>query len=346
MKQEKKRNKNISNQSLRESNMDALTLLNEHVDIEILLNHYDFDKIKRQGNMVRACCKLHGGKNPSGFVARSDNNLYYCHTGGCGGGDVYTLVQQLEDVSFQEAVQIVANIFGVNIDTLEITERQNHYMQEMKAWIKAMRSRVKKEKNEYHITDNTRAVTKFRDFLPATLDHFGLQYVERIHLLSRENKPYVLNHRLLFPVVVDKVQIGISLRRIKGTDNPKWSHQPVTFETREVLYNYDAVLGLSTIVVCEGIVDVWAWYEVGIHAVCTFGAHVTEEQYRLLMRTGADIVWSFDGDEAGREATRKALELFRNKANQYVVYFDEEEDPASITREELAKRYERRETNV
>jgi DNA primase len=320
--------------------VDALTVINEHIDMEKLLEHYDFDKIDAKGSMIRACCKLHGGSNPTSFVVNTRNNLWYCHTGGCGGGDAYTLTQKIEQVDFPTSVRIVAELFGINIDNLDIKERMSTYVEEMKKWTKTMQKFNKKAThNEYIIPDETRPVTKFRQFKPETLAHFGLQHVELIHLLSREDKPYVLRNRLVFPITNNGIQIGVSLRRVKTIDVPKWSHQPVDLETRELLYNYDAIQGLSTVVIVEGIIDVWAYFEIGVQAVCTFGAHVTDEQYRLLMKTGADLIWSFDGDKAGRTVTEQALELFRNKANQYVVSFEEGEDPASIEREELKRRY-------
>lgn len=321
--------------------MDALTLLNQHIDMYKLLEHYDFDRVKPEGSMIRSCCKLHGGSNPTAFAVNTSNNLWYCHTGGCGGGDAYTLVRRLEECSFQEAVHIVARIMGVDIENMEILEQKASYMEDVKRWVKTMRSRtIEKPVIAYQITSEQRDVAKFRDFRPETLQHFGLKYVERVHLISRDDKPYSLTNRLVFPITFNGVVIGASLRRIRAQDEPKWSHQPVSLETSEILYNFDACEGLSTIVICEGIVDVWAYHEIGITATCTFGAHLTETQYRLLMRTGADLVWSYDGDKAGCLATEKATQTFKYKANQYVVTFADGEDPASISREELKKRYE------
>jgi DNA primase len=321
--------------------MDAIALLNKHMDMYKLLEYYDFDRVKQEGSMIRSCCKLHGGSNPSGFVVNTSNNLWYCHTGGCGGGDAFTLVKRLEECSFAESVHIVARIIGVDIENMEILEQKASYMEDVRKWVKTMRSRMTVEKPviAYQISTEQKDVAKFRDFDRETLEHFGLKYVERVHLMSRDNKPYSLTNRLVFPVVYNGVIVGASLRRIKATDEPKWSHQPVSLETSEILYNFDACEGLSTIVICEGIVDVWAYYEIGITACATFGAHLTETQYRLLMRTGADLVWSYDGDHAGRVATEKATSTFHNKANQYTVYFDDGEDPASLSREELRKRY-------
>jgi DNA primase len=323
--------------------MDALTLITQNLDVERILRHYDFDKIKPDGGgFIRSCCKLHGGNNPTSFVINAENGIWYCHTGGCGGGSIYQLVEKLEGIGFMDAVRKVAKLVGVDIDNMEILEHKASYMEDVKTFLDTMRPRIKKKKEAYTIQGNLRDVTKFRDFNISTLQHFGLKYVEKIHLLTREGKPYTLSNRLLFPITFKHVLCGVSLRRIKASDNPKWLHQPVNIDTHELLYNYDACINATTITVVEGIVDVWAYHEIGITAVATFGAHLTNEQYRLLMRTGADLVWSYDGDEAGRLALKKASDQFRFKANQFMIHFDDGEDPASISREELKKRYEER----
>lgn len=319
--------------------MDALTLLNEHIDVDLILRYYDFDKVSGDNHFARACCKIHGGNNASAFVINKENGLWYCHTGGCGGGDVYTLVELLEGVNFPQAVQKVAEILHIDLGTLQIRERQAHSVEELKKWIATIRSLNKKNSiAEYIVPEEQRDVKAYRGFKKETLDYFGLKYVEKIDLKKKDGKPYTLHNRLLFPIMYKGKQVAVSLRRIKNTDVPKWSHQPSSFETSKLLYNYDNVQGCDTIVICEGFLDVWAYHEIGVSAVATFGAHLTDEQYKLLLKTGANIVLSYDGDDAGREATRKSREMLLFKANIYVVNFEEGQDPASIPREELKRK--------
>ena len=64
--------------------MDAVTLLIKHLDAEKLLEHYDFDRIKSDGDMIRSSCKIHGGNNPTAFVINKETCLWYCHTSDCG----------------------------------------------------------------------------------------------------------------------------------------------------------------------------------------------------------------------------------------------------------------------
>ncbi len=323
--------------------MDAVELLQDKIDFIKILEHYDFDHIKQQGTLIRSCCKLHGGNNPSGFVVNTDNNLYYCHTGGCGGGDIFTLVQRIEDITFTQAVQWVADFFKLDISTLEIQERTESYMKEMKQWIKAMNARKKKELTEFSIPEPIKEVTKFRSFQPDTLQHFGLGWVEQVTLHNKEGKPYHVKNRLVFPIRINNQQVGLSFRIVNKNDYPKWSHQPPHIETSNILYNYDAVLGCEDVVVVEGIPDVWAFYEIGIPAVATFGAHLTDEQYKLLMRLGCDITFAYDGDDAGQLATSKAINAFRYKATIHVVRFEQGQDPENIERNQLKLLYESRE---
>lgn len=322
--------------------MDATTLLQQRVSIEEVMKHYDFDKTRPDKHIIRSCCKLHGGDNPTGFVANTENNLWFCHTGGCGGGDIFTLVELMEEIPFNQAVEFVARTFDVDITNLEIKKREETFMKEMKAWIRAITSRKKKEMQEYSIPEEIKEVTKFRNFTEDTLRRFGLGWVESVRLKKKDDNTYTLKNRLVFPIWFNNVRVAYLFRRVKSTDIQKWSNQPVNVDTSELLYNYDMVLGEREIVVVEGVLDVWAYHEIGVPAVATFGAHLTDAQYKLLIRTGADITFSYDGDEAGRVATKKAIESMKYKANLRQVVFEDGEDPESIPRNQLKLNYERR----
>lgn len=318
--------------------MDAVSLIDKHIDVEKLLHHYNFNHIKESGNYLRAACKLHEGDNPSSFVISKDKGLYFCHTK-CGGGNIYQLIQKLEKCSFPHAVQVAANLFGVSIKGLDIVNPNLQYLNEMRTFIKVIKGMRRKELVPFTLSDEIRQVVKFRDFSEDTLRHFNLGYASQVKLKKSNNKEYTLRKRLVFPFVQQGVQIAVLLRRTIKGDLPKWSNQPKDLLIGNFLYNYDAI-GSSPIVVCEGITDVWAYHEIGVTAVATLGAHITNAQYRLLLKTGQDIMLSYDGDKAGVEATQRAITLFQNKANLFVIPMGATEDPASISRGELKRRYE------
>jgi len=319
--------------------MDAVTLIQDNLDVEKLLTYYKFDRVRSDGDLLRACCKLHGGDNPSAFVINKYKGLWYCHTGGCGGGDAFTLVQELEGVDFYTATRILSEILKLDISDMKITARKNNSKQELENFIKVMRGRKKKDLSPFTIEEEIKNVVKYRNFREETLKFFQVGFVEKVTLYKRNQDKYTLYNRLAFPIMYKGVQAGISFRSTRSGDYPKWSHQPAHIEIKNMLYNYDNVQQLSTITVCEGITDVLAFHECGIPAAATFGAHITEGQYRLLLGSGADLVLAFDGDDAGRKATSQAVKLFRYKSNLFLLSFFEGEDPESLPREELSKRY-------
>ena len=324
--------------------MDAVTLINKHIDMLKLLEHYGFERIKTDNRMIRSCCKLHKGDNPSAFVVNTDNNLWYCHTGSCGGGDAYNLIQHIEECNFTTAVKIASKIFSVDINTLQINERKSEYLNEMQKWILMMRKKTtKKQTTPFEIKPPLKNILKFRSFKQETLDHFNLKFSELFECQKSNNETYNLRNRLVIPIHDEVgVQIGASLRATKSGDMPKWSHQPINIKTSELLYNYHLVSKSKQIVICEGIFDVWAYHEIGVPAVCTYGAHLTESQYSLLIKSGADIILSFDGDDAGKNATKKAFDMLKYKANVSFVDFSVGQDPENITREELYDKFKSR----
>lgn len=322
--------------------MHATEYLEQHIDVAKLLDHYEFEGARQEGDIIRCACKLHGGNNNTAFVMRVTNGLWWCHTGNCGGGNIYKLVMRMEECTFPQAVEFVARLFKIDISEYDIISQQVAEEKELKSWVRAMQSRRKSVIGAYDPQVELRRVKKFRTYEPATLEHFQLMYAPEVLATKRDGGTYKLRDRLAFPIMQDGIQVGMSYRRIKNADFPKWLHQPASIETRNLLYNYDATSGQEEIVVCEGITDVWAFHEIGIPAVCTFGAHLTDEQMKMLIRTGADLVLAYDGDEAGQNAVVKAHEMLRLIANVKYIPFNAGEDPDNLPREELWKRYEQR----
>lgn len=315
----------------------------ENLNVEKILEHYGFNTdTNSSGDIIRTNCKIHGGTNPTAFAINRDTGLWFCHTNSCGGGDIFHLIEKLENVDFYKSVDIISNILDVDVNGMKVSKIKTKNEKEVEIFIKAIKSSHTSPFKAFSIDTDTNCIAKYRSFLKGTIDHFKMVFVKEIELEKKDGSKYKLFNRLLFPIIVEGVQIGISLRRTKSTDFPKWSHQPRGIKTEEVLYNIDSVVVNEPIIVVEGILDVWAFYEIGLNAVCVFGSHITNIQYSLLLKLGSDLVFAFDGDEAGRNATQKAIQMFKNKANMSMIEFNEGEDPENITREELRKRYEGR----
>lgn len=322
--------------------MDAIQLIEQHIDVDLVLNHYKFDQIRPSGNFIRACCGIHGGDNPMSFVINQENGLWSCHTS-CGNGNIFQLVQKMENISFPESVYRVASIMGLDIQDLKIVAKTTQEKKELKNWIKTMKAMTRvTEFHEFVPVDEHKKVTKFKDFQQETLEKFGLYYFDKFQGLNRSGEPFIAYQRLAFPMIQQGKMVGMSLRATQYNHNPKWLHQPSSIATSDLLYNYDSAIGQEEVVVVEGITDVWAYHEIGVVAVCTYGAHVTDEQRRMLLRLGSKLVFSFDGDKAGRETTEKAIEMFQYTSDISVVQLPDGADPESISREELKQWYEKR----
>lgn len=313
---------------------NAVELINAQLNVRKILEYYNFNQ--PTGNkLLRTNCKIHDGGNTTSFVINEENGLWYCHSG-CGGGDIFTLAQRLDNINFFESVKRIAGILSINISDAEIIEHKPQYLKDTEKWVKSMRKR-KPIIMPYTIPVPTLNVNKFRNFDSATLSKFLLQFVKEI-IVKTNDKEYTLYNRLLIPIFFNSIQAGVVLRKTKTADYPKWSNLPPGIETGNILYNYDEAKYHETINIVEGIFDVWAMHEAGMpNTVATFGAHMSDEQEKLLLKTGADIIIAYDGDEAGYKATNAVINKLRLKANLRIANLPNNADPCSLTTEELQK---------
>lgn len=315
--------------------MDAIQMIEQNLDIERILDHYKFDNVRPSGNFLRACCAIHGGDNPMSFVINQDSGLWSCHSQ-CGNGNIFHLVQKMEDIRFPQAVYRVAEILGLDIQELKIIASDAKEKKELKTWLKVMKEMLKDRNMEsFEPVDEYKKVKTFKDFLPETIEKFGLFYFDKFQGLNRSGEPFITYQRLAFPIIQQGKTVGMSLRATNDKQVPKWLHQPSHISTSELLYNYDSAIGQDEVTIVEGITDVWAYHEIGVTAIATYGAHITDEQKRMLLRLGSKLIFSFDGDRAGREITEKAIEMFKYTTDYRVVQLPEGTDPESIKRKEL-----------
>lgn len=323
--------------------MNAVDYINKNLDPMVLLEYYSFREITESDNQIRACCEIHRGNNPTAFIWNKDNNLWFCYTGDdCHGGDAITLVEKMEKVDFITAIKRVAEILSLDIDGMSISMGKSIIIKDFEHWKKLQTKTAKVDVN-FTMPETTYYDTldSFTRFKPETLEYFGAKFCK---LLPLEDK--VLYNKLVIPLYNDNKLCGVALRDTSGSTTHKWYYAPTGLHIRNLLYNFDNAIEhidkneLNEIILVEGIFDVWAYHEAGIHnVVAVFGSSLKDEQYNTLIKSGLNLVTSFDSDDAGRKCTKEVISKFKYKATIRTVQIPEGKDPADISREELQQAY-------
>lgn len=297
------------------------------------------------GGSQKGLCPFHDEKTPS-FQVTPSRGFFYCF--GCGeGGDVFDFVQKIDNLSFTEAVQQLADKVGVQ---LRISDDGRPGVQP------GLRQRIMAANQaaaEFYQSQITspeaiifRQFVDSRGFDRATAEHFGMGYAPkdgkalRRHLnkagftdaelvkagLIREAGWDYFQGRVLWPIK-DSAQsvLGFGARRVFDDDRmpAKYLNTPETpvYKKSHVLYGLDLArqpIGKkSQAVVVEGYTDVMACHVSGIDtavASCgtAFGADHARTLQRLMGNNDAfngEIVFTFDGDAAGQAAALKVFNL-------------------------------------
>lgn len=323
--------------------MDLVEYVKENTNPLKILNHYNFREINENEHSIRACCGIHNGENNSGFIWNKENNLWFCYTGECGGGDVFDLIQKIEGISFKDSVKKAASILGLNTENMSIGERKDSVLKEQKRWMEKQKSYILNSKkkeldiNYQIISDISIPDNISKRFSKDTFEFYNAKFAKEY--IVDGTKMY---NKLVIPIYDNSICIGFALRDTTGNFKPKWLYQPKGLKLSHTLYNYDVAEKnilencLQEIILVEGIFDVWAYHEIGIdNVVAIFGSSISEEQYRKIMLLGTDITLSFDNDEAGNKCKEKTAKKFNNKAIINLINLPENCDPDDINRNEL-----------
>jgi DNA primase len=160
---------------------------------------------------------------------------------------------------------------------------------------------------------------------------------------------FTYRNKLAIPIKKNNVTIGLAMRDYTGVGRPKWMYHPKGISTSIFLYNYDNAMkviedtGVNELVLVEGIFDVWAYHEAGIdNVVCIFGSNLSEEQEKMILRAGVNVVLSFDNDDAGNKCTNKVIKKLKNKTEMKKVFLPSGSDPCDLERDILRNLYLKR----
>lgn len=289
----------------------------------------DYIPLEQKGRNYFAVCPFHDDHNPSMSISPA-KQIYKCFV--CGAhGNVFSFVKDYENISFVEAVKMVANKVSIDLDIRGIVKKEDNKNRSFYDIYDTANKMYQNNLNTASGLDalsylEKRGITKeiIKEFeiglaLNSTLykvlnsKNFTDEELINSGICSyKDNKIFdMFLNRIMFPIwdITGKV-VGFSGRLYKSDDGPKYinSKESEIFKKGELLYNYhrakDEAKKKKTIIITEGFMDVIGLYKFGIkNVIATMGTAVTENQSALIKKMARNIVLCFDGDEAGEYAT-------------------------------------------
>jgi len=329
-------------------------------------------QLKKGGANFMGLCPFHGEKSPS-FSVSPTKQFYHCF--GCGkNGNAISFLMDHAGMSFIEAVQDLAQQYGMQIPEDDASPQERERAKAQRERQQTLTDVLEKAGEAYrkHLKDSPRAIAYFkgRGLSGQIAKQFGLGYapegwrslasvfphyddpllVESGLVISSqedgstEEKRYDrFRDRVMFPIRNIKGEcIGFG-GRVLGDDKPKYLNSPETpvFSKGRELYGLfearHALREAGYVLVTEGYMDVVALAQLGFpNAVATLGTACTAEHVHKLFRFTDSVVFSFDGDAAGRRAARKALDAALPYATDVrsikFLFLPAEHDPDSFIR--------------
>lgn len=359
--------------------------MTEHIPrdfIDQLLNRVDIVDLidsritlrKKTGSNFFACCPFHNEKNPS-FSVSQTKQFYYCF--GCGAhGNAIDFLMQYDRLSFPESIEMLAKQAGLEIPrqasphSAEKSAQQQSLYELLEHVAKYYQTQLRQHKDAQHVIDylKQRGVSgeiakEFGlGFSPAGWDNLlqafeknKQQLFETGMLIKKDEGGYYdrFRDRIMFPIHDRRGRIIGFGGRIIDKGEPKYLNSPETliFQKGHELYGlYQAMRAnrqLTRVIVVEGYMDVIALFQNGItYAVATLGTATSTNHLERLFRHTAEIIFCFDGDQAGRTAAWRALQvtlpLMRDGVQVRFMFLPDGEDPDSLVRKEGKQPFEDR----
>lgn len=324
-------------------------LLNEiRAKTDIVETIRSYIPVIKKGKSFAAVCPFHDDHNPSMSIS-PDKQIYKCFVCGAG-GNVFSFVRDFEKISFNEAVERLANQAGVQLDASFKTEKLE-INPKIQAYYDTLDEYLRYVKYNLASTDGTEArnylekrglnheqIQKFElgynpsdhkasDFLEAK--GFNLEQRTQTNLVrvNEFGQKDVFENRIVFPIHSSNGQVlGFSARTMDPSHPSKYINSAETeiYQKGKLLYNYhrakQSAKSSQTMILVEGVMDVIAYDKAGIeNVVASLGTALTIDQIRLLKNVCVNIYLSYDADEAGQRASQKIGRLLSEQGFKVFV---------------------------
>ncbi len=334
--------------------------------------------LKRKGKEFTACCPFHNEKTPS-FTVSENKQFYYCF--GCHAkGNVIGFLMDYEHLSYVDAIESLAAD-----QHLDVPHEDNGQVNQQKQDKQPLYDILKQASELYQqqLKTSERAIDylKQRGLSGEIAKQFKIGYApdgwdfltshlgkSKEHLLALSKTGLIVNKdnnktydrfrdRIIFPITDQRGRIIGFGGRILDQGEPKYLNSPenAVFHKGYELYGLyeskQALRKIDLIIVVEGYMDVVALAQHGInYAVASLGTATTTEQIQKTFRTTHEIIFCYDGDNAGKKAAWRALEntlsVIRDGMVAKFLFLPEKEDPDTMVRKEGKQAFEQRIKNA
>jgi len=325
----------------------------------------DYVNLKKTGRNYKGLCPFHSEKTPS-FMVNDEKQIFHCF--GCGeGGDVFKFLMKAGNFSFPQAVEELARRFGVKLPSQEPSPAQKQQSEKREALFQInqiasdffhqiLTQRKEGEEARRYLAGrgiSTKIVDEHHlgyslnrwDGLVQHLQgkKIPLQMASELGLVipkGRDGWYDAFRGRVIFPIwdLHERV-VGFG-GRVIGEGQPKYLNSPesVVYHKGEILYGLPIARKFirehDSVLIVEGYFDLLTLHQYGVEgSVATLGTALTAHHLHILKRYTKNMITVFDGDQAGLQASLRALPLFlEEEVWARIVILPKGEDPDGFLR--------------
>lgn len=314
----------------------------------------EYVPLTSKGKNFFGVCPFHEDHAPSMSVS-SDKQIYRCFSCGAA-GNVFTFVKDYENVSFLEAVSIVAKKAGITFDYVASEKKVDNKFANL---FKITNDSAKFYQNNLNTKDGEKALDylKRRGFTPESIKEleFGLstfnnsllnflnkkgysnEDIEKTTLISLEGKPHdVFVNRIMIPIHdLDGNVVGYTGREFLNNDGPKYinSKESMIFKKGTILFNYhrakNEVRNTHELIIVEGNMDALKMYSNGIkNVIALMGTALTTDHINAIKKMRCKVILMLDNDKAGKLGTYQNGNILKRAGIDFdVVLLSNAKDP-------------------
>lgn len=308
--------------------------LNQRNPIEDVVGQYV--ALTRRGSNLFGLCPFHGEKTAS-FSVAPEKGIFYCF--GCHkGGGVINFIMEIENLSYPDAVRFLAKRAGMEVP--EDNAENSQYKKKERLWaLCKSAARFFNDQLKTTAAAEALAYAQKRGLSPSTITRFGLGFAPNawtalmdamvakgytkqelmeagLVLQNRDKGTFYdrFRNRLMFPIIDVRGNVIGFGGRVMDDSTPKYLNSPETliFNKRRNLFAMNIVKKSKQgyIILTEGYMDAIALHQYGFDcAVASLGTSLTQEHADMLSKYTNEVVLTYDGDQAGQNATQRAIPM-------------------------------------